>query len=596
LNYSTNPYISLLSVAWQYARQYRKKYVLVYTLFVFANIVAAVRPILYGWFINEIQKNPNTILNTVTLFVAGYILVELMEWAFHGPARVYERELAFHISQNYLQESYHKTLHLPVKWHQDHHSGNTINRVRKAYEAIKHFFQGGFMYLHAIFKFLSSVIAMFYFSPLFGAISLILGVITILIIMRFDKPLMEAMNEVNEKEHVVSATLFDSLSNIITVITLRLEKSMETGLMSKVKDVFKPFRREVVLNEWKWFFASILVAIIYLIMAAGYIFQNYIPGQVFLVGGLITLLGFVNQFTSVFHDVAWQYGEIMKYNTDLQAANSIHESYDAMVKNEVKKPLNSWQKIQLHNINFQHDTDIPHDEKKVGYASGLFDIKVQIQRGQRIALVGESGSGKSTLLAVLRGLYIPKDDAEVVIDDMKYKTMTPVYDQVTLFPQDPEIFENTINYNITMGLDFTQESIDEACQIAQMKEVIAQLPKGMESNIQEKGVNLSGGQKQRLALARGILAAAQSSIILMDEPTSSVDPKTEIHIFEALFQKFSNKVFVASIHRLHLLKYFDQVYVIHNGRIESSGSFQEVSAKSKIFQELWRHQEVDTGA
>jgi ATP-binding cassette, subfamily B, bacterial len=596
LNYSTNPYISLLSVAWQYARQYRKKYILVYTLFVFANIVAAVRPILYGWFINEIQKNPNTILNTATLFVVGYILVELMEWAFHGPARVYERELAFHISQNYLQESYHKTLHLPVKWHQDHHSGNTINRVRKAYEAIKHFFQGGFMYLHAIFKFLSSVIAMFYFSPLFGAISLILGVITILIIMRFDKPLMEAMNEVNEKEHVVSATLFDSLSNIVTVITLRLEKSMETGLMSKVKDVFKPFRREVVLNEWKWFFASILVAIIYLIMAAGYIFQNYIPGQVFLVGGLITLLGFVNQFTSVFHDVAWQYGEIMKYNTDLQAANSIHESYDAMVKNEVKKPLNSWQKIQLHNINFQHDTDIPHDEKKVGYASGLFDIKVQIQRGQRIALVGESGSGKSTLLAVLRGLYIPKDDVEVVIDDKKYKTMTPVYDQVTLFPQDPEIFENTINYNITMGLDFTQESIDEACQIAQMKEVIAQLPKGMESNIQEKGVNLSGGQKQRLALARGILAAAQSSIILMDEPTSSVDPKTEIHIFEALFQKFSNKVFVASIHRLHLLKYFDQVYVIHNGRIESSGSFQEVSSKSKIFQELWRHQEVDSEA
>ena len=141
------------------------------------------------------------------IYGLAFLGLKLMEWGFHGPARIIERRLAFNLSRNYLQELYHQTLHLPVKWHQDHHSGATINRIRKAYEALKEFFQNGFLYLYAITKFFSSFIAMLFFSPLYGGIGVLLGALTVWVIFKFDKPFVKAVDETNEKEHIVSSTL-----------------------------------------------------------------------------------------------------------------------------------------------------------------------------------------------------------------------------------------------------------------------------------------------------------------------------------------------------------------------------------------------------
>src|SRR4029077_7809736 len=123
----------------------------------------ATHPIVFGWFINKIQREPANTLKNAAIYAAAYLFLKFGEWCFHGPARIMERQLAFNLSRNFLQERYHQALHLPVKWHQDHHSGSTINRIRKAYEALKAFFDGGFMYLHAILKFIFSFIAMIYF-------------------------------------------------------------------------------------------------------------------------------------------------------------------------------------------------------------------------------------------------------------------------------------------------------------------------------------------------------------------------------------------------------------------------------------------------
>ena len=322
-----NPYISLMRTAWRYARQEKKQYIAVYSLFILAGCVFALYPLLYGWFINALQKQGVGLLHYAWLYALAYIVLKLSEWGFHGPARVMERRLAFNLSRNFLQELYHQTLHLPVKWHQDHHSGSTINRIRKAYEALKEFFQNGFMYLYALTKFFSSFIAMLIFSPLFGGIGVALGLLTVWVIFKFDKPFVKAVDETNEKEHVVSSTLFDSLSNINTVITLRLEKRMEQGLMRKVKDAFNPFMRTVRINEWKWFIADTLVALIYVITVVGYVYQHWEPGKFFMVGNLVALLGFVNQFTSVFHDIAWQYTQIVQYDTNMQTARFIPEAY-----------------------------------------------------------------------------------------------------------------------------------------------------------------------------------------------------------------------------------------------------------------------------
>jgi ABC-type multidrug transport system fused ATPase/permease subunit len=92
-------------------------------------------------------------------------------------------------------------------------------------------------------------------------------------------------------------------------------------------------------------------------------------------------------------------------------------------------------------------------------------------------------------------------------------------------------------------------------------------------------------------LARGILAAQESDVVLLDEPTSSVDPKTEAFIYQRLFEAFSGKAMVSALHRLHLLHSFDYIYVLEQGRIVAEGTFPELRRESPVFQELWRHQE-----
>jgi ATP-binding cassette, subfamily B, bacterial len=583
----SNSYLSLLKTAWIYARKERKRYVLVYLLFVFSNLTDSMQPILLGWLIDKIQKDSNHVLTYALLYAAYFSGLKFIEWCFHGPARIMERQLAFNLSRNFLKERYHQALHLPVKWHQDHHSGASINRIRKAYEALKNFFDGGFMYLHALLKFFISFAAMIYFSPLFGGIGLVMGLLIIWVIFKFDKPIIRTQEAINENEHLVSATLFDSLSNIMTVITLRLEKSMENGLLARIQGLLKPFRKNAIINEWKWFTADMLIALTYGIITVGYISQHWVPGTTFYVGELVILLGYVNQFTSVFHDVAWQYNQIIQYNTDVQTASNIEKAYGENHRPDMESPLpQGWNRIEISNLNYAHGATFEGQ----GRSQGVNNIQLRLQKGKRIALIGESGSGKTTLLALLRGLYAPEPGVELKVDD-RFHAFATLNQTVTLLPQEPEIFENTIVYNITLGLPFSETLIAEVCQEAHFSEVLAQLPKGLDSNIQEKGVNLSGGQKQRLALARGLLAAKESEVILLDEPTSSVDPKTEAAIYEKLFLAFADKALVSTLHRLHLLRLFDYIYVLHRGSIVEEGSFEELLENGKVFRELWKHQE-----
>src|SRR5699024_8967515 len=130
--------------------------------------------------------------------------------------------------------------------------------------------------------------------------------------------------------------------------TLRSENQMQSGLLKKVGQVFLPFKKQATINEWKWFTASMLVALIYVIVILGYVYQNWIPGETFLIGGLVTLLAYVNQFTSVFYDVANQYTKIIQYNTDIKAAEDIEAAYTQQHIATVLTPLpESWQTMAL---------------------------------------------------------------------------------------------------------------------------------------------------------------------------------------------------------------------------------------------------------
>lgn len=582
-----NPYFSMMGMAWKYAKGIRKQFLTIYGMFAMSNIIDALNPVIWGWFINELQRKGSGVIESTWMYALAYFALWILDWAFHGVARVQERRLAFGISKNYLDEMYYKALHLPVKWHQDNHSGATINRLRKAYEALRSFFQDGFRYLHAFSKFFFSFAAMIYFAPFYGAIAVLMGCFIIWVIYKFDKPFIAHLKEQNEKEHIVSSTLFDSLSNIITVITLRLEKRMEKGLRKKVSDVLPPFIKKVIVNEWKWFVVDFCILLIYITVLVGYIYQNYQPGQIFLIGGLVTLMSYVSRFTSVFHDIAWLYNQIVRFDTDIKTAQNIIDAYDQQHLPDSTESLpGDWEKLIIKDLNFAHQAI--KDQKSV--TRGLKDVSITLKRGKKIALIGESGSGKSTLLALLRGLYPAKPGVKMSIDDMEHESLDILSNHVTLFPQEPEIFESTIEYNINLGLPCEKEEMLRICKQVRFKEIIGQLPDGLATDIKEKGVNLSGGQKQRLALARGVLAAKDSHIVLLDEPTSSVDPKTELMIYGQLFKEFEDKVVVSSLHRLHLLKLFDYVYILDQGEVVDEGTFDDLLRYSPKFQDLWNHQ------
>ncbi len=591
--YSRNPYIFMLQVCWQYAGPLRFQYIIIYTAFALSNLTQAALPVLWGTYINDLQQNGANALQRTWIYGLVYLGVKLADWALHGPARIVERKLAFFIARSFMDEYYHKVLQLPVKWQQDHHSGEIINRIRKAYESIRNFYERGFEYVHTLSKFVFSFAAMLYFSPVFGGVAVIMGILVVFTILQFDKPYIRTLEEVNEKEHTVSSALFDSLSNVITVITLRLQERLQKTLLARIMTVWPPFRRNVAINEWKWFVVDMLVAMIYVVILVGYVWQNWVPGEVVLLGGLVTLMGYVERFTSVFHNVAYLYTDVVKDATNVRTAFIIPEAYAQHHLPDTDKRLPAgWQALQVSNLNFSHKGN---EEFLSGdfIPAGLKQVKLQLPRHKRIALVGESGSGKSTLLAVLRGLYPATEGTEVRADGiLQEEGLSRIAATVTLFPQEPEIFENTIEYNITLGLPYTRDEIERICKKVRFDEVLRLLPKGLESNIAEKGVNLSGGQKQRLALARGVLAAKESEIVLLDEPTSSIDPKTEMLIYEQLFEECSNKVVVSALHRLHLLRHFDYIYVMDRGRVVSEGSLSYLLENSPDFIELWKHQQV----
>jgi ATP-binding cassette, subfamily B, bacterial len=582
-------YLSLLRTAWIYARHGRKKYVLIYSMFVGATLTASINPLLFGWFVGKAQNDTSHVLKYTLIYAGCYILLKLTEWSLHGPARVMERTLAFYISRNFLQEKYHQTLHVSAHWHQDNHSGATINRLRKANESLRNFFDRGFMFFNTLSRFILSVVAILYFSPLFGAIAIALGLLNIAAITRFNKPYLKALREVHQREHKVASTLFDSLSNIRTVITLRLEKNMERGLLHKVRQVLPPFRRYALINEWKWFTAEMLITLIYCVIVVGYVYQHWHPGSVFYIAGLVTLLGYVGQFTSVFSNVAGQFTEISQYHISIKEVDTISDAYTQNHRPDQPIELpESWRSMEIGNLNFSYPNKTDKNKN-----SHLNKLGIRIERGKRIALIGESGCGKSTLLTLMRGLYAPEAGYEFRVDGEPYP-FDGLYGSVTLLPQEPEIFENTIAYNVTLGVPYSTREIMEACTMSHFTPIIEQLPAGLLTDIKEKGVNLSGGQKQRLALARGILAARDSKVVLLDEPTSSVDPKTEAQIYDNFFEAFRDKAIISSLHRLHLLEKFDYIYILDKGTILDEGTFEHLLSNSQVFKGMWAHQKSNS--
>lgn len=576
-----NPYRYLLSTAWRYAEGVRWRYLGIYGMFTMVNIFGSLPPIIFGYYVNFLQAGEGDILGGTGYYLLAYIGIILGIWMFQWPARLLERKMAFDISQRLLLESYDRIIHLPLAWHREHHSGDTINRARKAYEALKTFFDNGFAYFQTLARMTFAVIAIMWFSPIFGAVAMAFGIFILLLVLAFDAPIIQANKETNDRENELMAGFSDMLTNIITVTTLRLGKRTAEFISQRIRNIWPPFLRNTKVNEAKWFAVQLVVGLMYATLVFGFVYQNYVPAEVFLVGGLVTLIGYINQFSGMLGSLTAQYNQIIKFRSDLAAIEPIYEDYQKMARPTTTEPIDrTWEKLRVEGLNFSYGED----------GAGLFNINLQLDRGRRIAIIGPSGSGKTTTLYTLRGLY-PPDDVTLLFNDSSHPRPRPqLFEQTTLIPQAPEIFEDTLLNNLTMGLERSAEELEQAITTAVLNDVIDQSENGLNTFLAEGGANLSGGQRQRLSIARGLLAADTSTLLLLDEPTSSLDPKTEIQVYERLFATFPDKTIVSTLHRLHLLRFFDYIYYMENGRIAAEGTLEELLTKSEGFRGMYAEQ------
>ena len=275
----------------------------------------------------------------------------------------------------------------------------------------------------------------------------------------------------------------------------------------------------------------------------------------------------------------------MVYNQGISAASRILPIIDQ--KNLIKDNANSKPikisngKIKFKDINFSYDLNEPITLKS---------INLEFSGGKMTSLVGHSGSGKSTILNLIPRFY-DAQSGDILIDEQSiYKsTINSIRNDISLVTQETTLFDDTIMKNIKYAKeDATDEEVYEVAKLSRCEEFINNLPNKYDTLIGENGIRLSGGEKQRISIARAMMK--KSSIILLDEATSSLDSQTESKIQEALNILTKDKTTIVIAHRLSTILNSNNIYVIDKGKVVDSGKHDQLLTNSYLYKNFYEKQ------
>lgn len=373
-----------------------------------------------------------------------------------------------------------------------------------------------------------------------------------------------------------SSLLYDIISNWYNVVihgrgTYELERYSE----SVISDL-KSKQEYAEALEASFMLQSI-------VMDCGFFAAMYITAcQAANAGGDISNFIFLSSYwqsvASPVSALAWSFQDLLKGFLNLELLHELLSKKPSVQDKPFIPPLKFESgQIEFRNVTFSYDMD-----KTI-----LHNISFSVKAGQTVAFVGETGSGKSTILKLVSRFYDAcKGNIEIDDQDLRDVTIQSLRESMGIVPQEPSALNETIRQSVKYGREgATDDEVVEACMAAQLHEQICSFPQGYDTIVGEHGVRLSGGELQRLVIARLILR--RPKIVLLDEPTSSIDSKTESRVQTSLRNLTRGRTTIIVAHRLSTVAHADQIIVVDKGKLVEQGTHQELIKRGGRYADLW---------
>ncbi|WP_261069505.1 peptide cleavage/export ABC transporter [Streptococcus mitis] len=518
---------------------------------------------------------PNQMKSTLGIISIGliitYILQQMMSFSRDYLLTVLSQRLSIDVILSYIRHIFE----LPMSFFATRRTGEVISRFTDANSIIDALASTILsLFLDVSILIIVGSVLLVQNTNLF-LLSLISVPIYIIIIFAFMKPFEKMNNDVMQSNSMVSSAIIEDINGIETIKSLTSEETRYQKIDSEFVDYldksFKLSKYSILQSSLKQG-AQLILNIVILWFGA----QVVMTGKI-SIGQLITFNTLLSYFTNPLEN-------IINLQTKLQSAkvanNRLNEVY--LVESEFKNTQTlTGSQFLAGDICFE---DISY---KYGFGRDtLNNINLTIKQGDKVSIVGISGSGKTTLAKMIVNFFEPyKGRITINNNDLKMIDKKVLRQHINYLPQQAYIFSGSILENLTLGANqmISQEDIIKACEIAEIRQDIEQMPMGYQTELSD-GAGLSGGQKQRIALARALLTKAP--VLILDEATSGLDVLTEKKVIENLMA-MTDKTIIFVAHRLSISERTNQVIVLNQGKVIETGSHQELITKQGFYHYLF---------
>ena len=424
-----------------------------------------------------------------------------------------------------------------------------------------------------------ATVIMLRINPLLTLVTMAAAPVFLIIIRGFGRKLDVQSRQYHENESALITTIQDSLSSIRAIQAFTLEsltgRRFRQQSEQSLRANFRMTRTQLIYGACAGLAVALGTAAV--VWVAGH---QVLSGKM-LIGDILVFLAYLGMLYQPMSTFSQSAGVIQSASAQMKRVFEIVDSIPDIKDRPNAKPIAAVRgQIEFRDVFFRYEK-----ERTV-----LREINLEARPGQVVAIVGRTGAGKTSMASLLLRFYDPFGGA-IYLDghDLRDLPLAWLRQQIGIVLQDPILFSGTIAENIAFGRPgASMEDIRAAARQAQADEFIAGFPEGYETVLGEKGVNLSGGQRQRLSIARAFLKNAP--ILILDEPTSSLDTQTEQALLASLRQLMRGRTTFIIAHRFSTVRHADLIVALENGTIVEQGSHEELLSRESTYAKLYRSQ------